>query len=184
MLQLTLAILKPDVVSHPHILHQIKDMIIQRGFLFIRSKRLQLTRARAEEFYKEHEGRFFYNRLVSFMSSGPISTHILARENSILEWRKLMGPTKVFKTIYDDPSSIRGKFGLTDTRNSTHGSDSELNARKEIQFFFPEFNVDDWHSECEQHFFNGVVTFDKEHEVHKYVLDGTNQYGKQCVGLG
>ena len=49
-----------------------------------------------------------------------------------------MGNTKVFKTIFDDPTSIRGMFGTTDTRNSVHGSDSEENALKEINFFFPE----------------------------------------------
>lgn len=168
ILQLTLAILKPNVVSHPHLVHQIKDMIHQRGFLFIRSKRMHLTRSRVEDFYREHEGRFFYNRLVSFMSSGPISAHILARENAIAEWRKLMGATKVFKTIHDDPDSIRGRFGLTDTRNSTHGSDSDETALKEMMFFFPEFDAQDWYKECGKHFLTGDVYFDEEHDIHRY----------------
>lgn len=165
-LQLTLAIFKPNLVSHPHLVHQIKDRIHKKGFLFIRSKRMHLTRSRVEDFYREHEGRFFYNRLVSFMSSGPISTHILARENAINEWRKLMGATKVFKTIHEDPDSIRGKFGLTDTRNSTHGSDSDETALKEIKFFFPEFDVEDWYSVCEKQYLTEEVYFDEEHDVH------------------
>ncbi|XP_060554793.1 nucleoside diphosphate kinase 6-like [Ruditapes philippinarum] len=170
-LQLTLAILKPNVVSHPHLVHQIKELIHQKEFLFIRSKRMHLPRARVEDFYREHEGRFFYNRLVSFMSSGPISTHILARENAIAEWRKLMGATKVFKTIHEDPNSIRGQFGLTDTRNSTHGSDSDETALKEMNFFFPEFDVEDWYRESERHFLTGDVYFDDEHDIHRYKLN-------------
>ncbi|XP_052767916.1 nucleoside diphosphate kinase 6-like [Mya arenaria] len=170
-LQLTLAIFKPDIVSHPHIVHQVKNMIHKSGFLFIRSKRMHLTRARVQDFYKEHEGRFFYNRLVSFMSSGPISTHILARENAIAEWRKLMGPTKVFKTIHDEPESIRGRFGLTDTRNSTHGSDADETAKREIHFFFPEFDIEDWYSECEQRFLSEKVYFDEEHDIHRYISE-------------
>lgn len=167
-LQLTLAIFKPNIVSHPHLIHQIKDRIHRQGFLFVRSKRMHLTQSRVEDFYREHEGKFFYNRLVSFMSSGPISTHILARENAIAEWRKLMGPTKVFKTIYEDPDSIRGTYGLTDTRNSTHGSDSDETALKEMHFFFPEFNAEDWYSECEKHFLNKeMVYFDEDHDIHK-----------------
>jgi len=79
-----------------------------------------------------------------------------------------MGPTKVFKTIYDDPQSIRGQFGLTDTRNSTHGSDSDETARKEINFFFPEFNVDDWFKENEANFLTKNIYFDEEHDIHKY----------------
>lgn len=33
-----------------------------------------------------------------------------------------MGPTKVFRARHSDPDSIRGAYGLTDTRNTTHGS--------------------------------------------------------------
>ena len=166
LLQLTLAILKPDVTAHPHVVHKIKEAILERGFYIVRSKRLHLTRARAADFYKEHEGRFFHNRLVTFMSSGPISTHILARENAIGEWRKLMGPTKVFKTIHEDPGSLRGQFGLTDTRNSTHGSDSDESARREIGFFFPEFNIDDWYKQSEMSFSRCDVIYDPKHEIH------------------
>lgn len=173
-LQLTLAIFKPDIISHPHLVHQVKNMIHNEGFLFIRSKRMHLTQARVQDFYREHEGKFFYNRLVSFMSSGPISTHILARESAITAWRKLMGPTKVFKTIYEEPHSIRGKFGLTDTRNSTHGSDSDETARKEIKFFFPEFNIDDWYRENEIHFLTKKVYFDEEHDVHKFYTENSS----------
>jgi len=168
-LQLTLAIFKPDIIAHPHIVHQVKDMIHHNGFLFIRSRRMHLTRSRVQDFYKEHEGKFFYNRLVSFMASGPISTHILARENAIAEWRKLMGATKVFKTIHDDPESIRGRFGLTDTRNSTHGSDSDETAKREINFFFPEFNVEDWHKECEHDFLTKEVIYYEEHDIHRTI---------------
>lgn len=125
-LQLTLAILKPDVASRPHIVEDIHDIIQENGFFFVASKHLHLRRADAEEFYKEHHGKFFHNRLVNFMSSGHIWAHILARENAIAHWRKIMGPTKVFRTIHSDPHTIRGRFGLTDTRNVCHGSDSQF----------------------------------------------------------
>ncbi|KAK2167498.1 hypothetical protein LSH36_27g09084 [Paralvinella palmiformis] len=55
-----------------------------------------------------------------------------------------MGPTKVYRTVYENPASIRGMFGLTDTRNCTHGSDSEETAKREIGFFFPEFTTKEW----------------------------------------
>lgn len=166
ILQLTLAILKPDVTAHPHVVHLIKEAILKQGFYIVKSKRLHLTKARACDFYKEHEGRFFHNRLVTFMSSGPISTHILAKENAIEDWRKLMGPTKVFKTIHEDPGSLRGQYGLTDTRNSTHGSDSDASARREMGFFFPEFDVDEWYKLYEESFRKGDVIFDPKHEIH------------------
>ena len=70
-----------------------------------------------------------------------------------------MGPTKVFKTRYEQPDTIRGLFGITDTRNSSHGSDSEETARQEIQFFFPEFDFDDFYrSGQDQAFLNGQIS--------------------------
>lgn len=54
--------------------------------------------------------------------SGPMRAYILAREDAIRHWRELMGPTKVFRARYTSPATIRAQFGLTDTRNTTHGS--------------------------------------------------------------
>lgn len=54
--------------------------------------------------------------------SGASDVHILAKQDAIKEWRRLMGPTKVYQTLHLEPDSIRGQYGLTDTRNATHGS--------------------------------------------------------------
>lgn len=69
---------------------------------------------------------------------------VLAGDNAIAKWRSLMGPTKVFKTIFSHPESIRGQFGLSDTRNACHGSDSTESAKREIGIFFPEFDANKW----------------------------------------
>ncbi|KAK6180009.1 hypothetical protein SNE40_012234 [Patella caerulea] len=165
-LQLTLAILKPDVTSRPHIVQEIRNMILENNFYFIRSQNLQMSQHQIRTFYKEHEGKFFHNRLVNFMSSGRIWTHILAKENAIKDWRNLMGPTKVFKTVHDEPDSIRGRFGLTDTRNCTHGSDSEETARREIKLFFPDFNEESWRQLDEQFYISKRVNFNEELCLH------------------
>lgn len=60
------------------------------------------------------------------MCSGPSDIHVLARENAIPKWRELMGPTKVFQAQFTAPDTIRGKYGLSDTRNATHGSGNIL----------------------------------------------------------
>ena len=67
-------------------------------------------------------GKFFYDRLVSYMCSGPISPMILAHPDAIQRWRSLMGPTKSHVARATAPHTIRGMFGLSDTRNSIHGS--------------------------------------------------------------
>lgn len=79
-----------------------------------------------------------------FNFSGPIDVYILAGDNVISRWRTLLGPTRVYKAVYSHPDSIRGLFGLSDTRNVCHGSDSEESAKREIGIFFSEFNVDRW----------------------------------------
>lgn len=74
--------------------------------------------------------------------SGETEVLILQRENAILKWREILGPTKVFKAIYLQPDSLRGLFGLTDTRNACHGSDSPHSVSIEIKKVFPDFVLD------------------------------------------
>lgn len=80
--------------------------------------------------HKDHKSQF----------SGPTDVMVLERENAIQHWRDLLGPTKVFKAIYSHPESIRGLFGLTDTRNACHGSDSPDSVTQEILKIFPDFD--------------------------------------------
>ncbi|CAG5132721.1 unnamed protein product [Candidula unifasciata] len=159
-LQLTLALLKPDIVAQPHIVQNIRQLILENGLYFVLSKNVKLSHSQAELFYAEHRGKFFQTRLVSFMSSGPLWSHVLCGDDAIVKWRRLMGPTKVLKTVFDDPVSIRGRHGLTDTRNCTHGSDSEDTARTEIKFFFPEFSIDKWFEQQHELFQQDLVEFD------------------------
>jgi len=171
-LQLTLAILKPDITRVPFNLAAVRQMIIDRNFIVVRSKFVDLQRSDVERFYQEHEGKFFYNRLVTYMSSGTCHAHVLAKEDAIADWRRLMGPTKVIRTRYEAPDTIRGMFGLTDTRNTSHGSDSDENALKEIRFFFPDFDKDDFEA-YEAHrwidaFNRSSLSLDRSAFVHKF----------------
>ncbi|RWS30342.1 hypothetical protein B4U80_02899 [Leptotrombidium deliense] len=167
-LELTLAILKPDLCRNPDHVKAVKQIILNNGFYFIRSKSEHLSPFEAKQFYDEHKEKFFFTRLVSFMSSGPISVHIIAKENAIRQWRKLMGPTKVYIAQHEEPESIRGKFGLTDTRNATHGSDSPRSAAREVGFFFPNFSVEEWIKHEEPIFRHSQqIHFDQGEWVHK-----------------
>ncbi|XP_070555440.1 nucleoside diphosphate kinase 6-like [Ptychodera flava] len=166
VLELTLAVIKPDVVAQPLKVQEIKEIILQNNFYFIHSKILTWSKEDAGKFYAEHKGKFFYNRLVGYMTSGPMSAHILARENAIAHWRNLMGPTKVFRARDLAPDSIRARYGLTDTRNATHGSDSPESARREISIFFPEFNMDEWYRNEECNFRNKTCKFCSDKDIH------------------
>ncbi|CAH0391898.1 unnamed protein product [Bemisia tabaci] len=165
--QLTLAIIKPHIISAPHALQGIRETILANKFYIVRTKRHSLTLDEVKEFYAEHTNRFYFKRLVTFMSSGPCDLHILAKVNAILEWRQLMGPTKSYQAHYSHPSSIRGRWGLSDTRNAAHGSDSPESVQREIGILFPEFSEEHWLKEEKHHFENGTVYFDTERFIHR-----------------
>ena len=70
---------------------------------------------------------------------------------------------------HEAPDSIRARFGLTDTRNACHGSDSSVTALREIEFFFEDFDVNNWYAKEEHVFRNGTeIVFNPdqfEHEI-------------------
>ena len=132
--QQTLSIIKPDVVER-NFENKIKDIFINKGFKIIKEKKIQLSKAEAEEFYKVHETKPFYNDLCAYLSSGPIVVMILEKEDAILANRELMGATDPLKA---EEGTIRKKYGISIDKNSVHGSDGIENARIEINFFFKD----------------------------------------------
>ncbi len=127
----TLSIIKPDAVGR-NLDNEIKEMFKNNGFNIIKEKKFQVAKSEAEQFYKVHETKSFYNDLCTYLSSGPIVVMILEKENAILANRNLMGATNP-KDAKD--GTIRKKYGISIDKNSVHGSDSIENARIEIDFF-------------------------------------------------
>eukprot|EP00061_Rhincodon_typus_P011518 g36583.t1 len=87
-----------DCVEFAHSLPicAIHQKILDNNFIILMHKYLKWDQEESRTFYAEHSGRFFYQRVVEFMTSGPMRAYILAREDAIQRWRHLMGPTKVF----------------------------------------------------------------------------------------
>ncbi|KJE92267.1 nucleoside-diphosphate kinase [Capsaspora owczarzaki ATCC 30864] len=140
--QLTLAVIKPDLFANPARVQAIMDVIQEHRFEIKHSAVVRWTRADAERFYAEHHGKFFFNRLTGYMSSGPMQPMVLEREDAIRYWRLLMGPTHPARARQNSPNTLRSIYGLSDTRNSLHGSDSKASALREIGFFFPDLPID------------------------------------------
>lgn len=132
----TLALIKPDAYPRREEIHSV---IKQNGFAITQRATQTLSKQQAADFYIEHKEREFYNELVDFMSSAPCEALVLRKENAIVAWRALMGPTNSHKARETDPQSIRAKFGTDGSKNATHGSDSAQSAAREIAVFFPEY---------------------------------------------
>ena len=133
-LEKTLSIIKPDAVER-NLENEIKKMFEEKGFKILKEKKIQIEKSEAENFYKVHETKPFYNDLCSYLSSGPILVMILEKENAVLANRELMGATNP-KDAND--GTIRKKYGISIDKNSVHGSDSIENAKIEIDFFFKD----------------------------------------------
>lgn len=130
----TLSIIKPDAIER-NLDNEIKKEFINKGFKIVKEKKIQLAKSEAEEFYKAHETKPFYNDLCAYLSSGPIVVMILEKEDVVMANRRLMGVTNPKKA---EDGTLRKKFGISIDKNSVHGSDSLENARNEINFFFKD----------------------------------------------
>ena len=131
-LEQTLSIIKPDAVER-NLAEEIKNEFKINGFTIKNEKKIKLEKNEAEKFYQVHQSKPFYNDLCTYLSSGPIVVMILEKTNAVLENRKLMGATDPLKA---DEGTLRKKYGISIDKNSVHGSDSNENAKIEIDFFF------------------------------------------------
>jgi nucleoside-diphosphate kinase len=130
----TLCIIKPDAVKKKvqgHIIQKVLDA----GFQILGMKMRKLTEAQAKAFYAVHKERPFYKDLVEFMTSGPVVTIALQKENAIADYRKLIGATDPAKA---DEGTVRKLYANNVQENAVHGSDSVENGKIEVAFFFSE----------------------------------------------
>ena len=101
----------------------------------MKEKKIQVSKIEAEQFYKVHQTKPFYNDLCAYLSSGPIIVMVLEKDDALSGNRKLMGATNPKEA---DEGTIRKKYGISIDKNSVHGSDSIENAKIEINFFFKD----------------------------------------------
>ena len=130
----TLSIIKPDAVERG-LVDKIKNIFIKKNIKIVNEKKLHINKEEALEFYKVHQSKPFYDKLCSYLSSGPIVVMILEGNNVIMENRRIMGATDPKDA---EPNTIRKLYGISIDKNSVHGSDSEETAKKEISFFFKD----------------------------------------------
>ena len=132
MIEQTLSIIKPDAVER-NLENRIKNFFKEKDLKIIKSKKVKISREEASEFYKVHQTKPFYNDLCNYLSSGPIVVMILEGENAVAKNRELMGATDPNNA---EEGTLRKMYGLSIDKNSVHGSDSVLNGKIEIDFFF------------------------------------------------
>ena len=128
----TLAIIKPDAVKR-NLIGKIISIIEENDFVVSQIKSYHLNAVEAETFYEIHKGKSFFESLIDYMTSGKIIVLLLHKNNAVSQFRKLIGNTN---PELADSGTIRKLYALNKTQNSIHGSDSDINANVEINFFF------------------------------------------------
>ncbi|XP_072315491.1 nucleoside diphosphate kinase homolog 5-like [Eucyclogobius newberryi] len=130
----TLALIKPDAL---HTAKEIEDVILHSGFTIVQRRMVHLSEEQCTDFYAHQRGKRTFSSLITFMMSGPILAYTLARENAISHWKLIMGPTSISKARETQPESLRAIYGTSDIKNAVHGSESFVDAEREIKFIFP-----------------------------------------------
>jgi nucleoside-diphosphate kinase len=138
----TLIILKPDAVQRG-LVGEIITRFEKKGLQLVGLKLMKIPASLAEQHYAPHKGKPFYEGLVRFMTSSPVIVLALAGKDAIAISRKMMGATFGSKA---EPGTIRGDFGVSNSFNLIHGSDSVESATREVGLFFRADELQEWSS--------------------------------------
>ena len=133
----TFSIIKPDATKR-NITGAINKIIEENNLVIVGQKRIKLSKNKAEGFYAIHKDKPFFNDLIDYMTSGPVIIQVLKGENAVENYRKIMGATNPENA---ERGTIRKEFALNIQENSVHGSDSDENAKIEINYFFEEREI-------------------------------------------
>lgn len=128
----SLLLIKPNAVAHRHV-GQIISILENAGFRLTALKEFRFTPAEAREFYAQHRGKEFFDRLVKFMCSDFTIAAVVAKDNAVEELRRLIGAVDPAER---ERGTIRDLFAEGITENAVHASDSEANAEREIALLF------------------------------------------------
>jgi nucleoside-diphosphate kinase len=131
-MQTTLIILKPDAVQR-NLMGRIISRFEDKGLQIVGAKLMRISEQLAATHYEAHKQRPFYPSLVQFMTSSPVLVFAVHGNDAIAVSRKMMGATFGSKA---ESGTIRGDFGVSNSFNLIHGSDSPEAAERELGLFF------------------------------------------------
>ena len=133
----TFSIIKPDATKR-NITGAINKIIENNDLSIVAQKRIKLSKDKAAGFYAVHKDKPFFNDLIEYMTSGPVIVQVLDGENAVEKYRNIMGATNPENAA---KGTIRNEFAINIQENSVHGSDSDDNAKIEIDYFFNEDEI-------------------------------------------
>ena len=129
----TLILVKPDAFKR-NLTGEIIARFERKGLRLAAMNLMTMSRDLAARHYAEHEGKGFYEELVTFITSGPLVAMVFEGEQAVVAARQVIGATDPLQA---NTGSIRGDFAIEVGQNMVHGSDSPDSAAREVALFFP-----------------------------------------------
>lgn len=136
----TLVLVKPDGVQRG-IVGEVISRLERRGLRLVGGKFIQVSQQLAETHYAIHEGKPFYEYLLTYITSSPVMAMAWEGPQAVAAVRQTMGATNPLEA---SPGTIRHDFGLEIGRNLTHASDSPENGIKEVALWFDDDELFEW----------------------------------------
>ncbi|HSC02623.1 MAG TPA: nucleoside-diphosphate kinase [Solirubrobacteraceae bacterium] len=129
----TLILVKPDAFAR-NLTGEIIARFERKGLRLVAMSLMTMSRDLAARHYAEHEGKGFYEELVTFITSAPLVAMVLEGESAVVAARQVIGATNPLEAT---TGSIRGDYAISVGQNMVHGSDSPESAAREVALFFP-----------------------------------------------
>ena len=136
----SLVLIKPDGVQRA-LIGEITARLERRGLQLVAAKFMQVSTALAEEHYAIHQGKPFYDGLISYITSAPVMAMVWEGPNAVAAIRQTMGATRPWEAA---PGTVRHDFALEVGRNITHASDSLENGETEAALWFNKDEFVSW----------------------------------------
>jgi nucleoside-diphosphate kinase len=130
----TLILIKPDAFAR-NLTGEIIARFERKGLRLVAMKLMTMSPELAAQHYAEHEGKGFYEELVSFITSGPLVAMVLEGEQAVVAARQVIGATN---PVEANTGSIRGDYAIEVGQNMVHGSDAPESSAREVALFFPD----------------------------------------------
>ncbi len=147
----TLVLMKPDAMQRG-LAGEILSRLERRGLRIAALRLFQMDEAMARRHYGEHEGKPFYEGLISYITACPIIAAVMEGSDAVEVVRRTIGATNPAEA---EPGTIRGDLALETGRNLIHGSDSPESAKREIALFFREDELHSYARDVDRWLFEG-----------------------------
>lgn len=142
----SLVLVKPDGVQRG-LVGEVISRLERRGLRLVGARFMQVSKELAETHYAIHQGKPFYEGLISYITSAPVMAMVWEGPNAITAIRQTMGSTRPTEAA---PGSLRHDFALEVGRNLTHASDSVDNGANEVALWFKPDELVDWNREVDR----------------------------------